>query len=195
MPRRHRWITPCIFAVAWLAWAASGPGEAAESRIADIIVTRGSDDVVVYASLRDGFTGEIEESIVNGVPTTFTYTVRLVRRRGLLPNAEVASLTVRQGVTYDLLRDEFLLVREAAGPRETRVTKVYADVRRWMGELAGVRLASYRSLQPDELYAIQIRAEIRSVKLAFPLNLVPFVGAFFNFDTPWASSAYFTVGR
>jgi hypothetical protein len=172
-----------------------GPGEAAEPRITDIIVTRGSDDLVVYASLRDAFTGEIEESIVNGVPTTFTYTVRLMRRRPILPDAEVTSLTVRQGVTYDLLRDEFLLAREAAGRREARVTKAFTDVRRWIGELAGVRLASSRTLRPDALYAIQIKAEIRSVKLAFPLNLVPFVGAFFNFDTPWASSAYFAVGR
>jgi hypothetical protein len=195
VPRRYRWITACIFAVAWIALASAGRGEAAEPRIADIIVTRGSDDMVVYASLRDAFTGEIEESIVNGVPTTFTYTVRLMRRRGLLPDAQVTSFTVRQGVTYDLLRDEFLLVRETNGRRETRVTKLYADVRRWMGELAGMRVASYRVLQPDELYAVQIKAEIRSVKLAFPLNLVPFVGAFFNFDTPWATSAYFAVGR
>ena len=173
--------------------ALSSTASAASARIADIIVTQGSDDLHVFATLEDAFTKEIQESIVNGVPTTFTYYLRLMRHRALLPDAEVASLTVAQRVSYDLLRDEFTFVREGGSEKLVQVTRRYAQVKRWMGELRGIRLGSLKDLEKDHIYYVMIKAEIRSIKLAFPLNYLLFFLSFFNFDTSWARSAFFKV--
>jgi len=173
----------------------SPSAHAAGARITDIIVTQASDQLVVFATLEEAFTPEIEESIVNGVPTTFTYLLRLMRQRTLIPDAEVAALTVRQSVAYDLLKDEFQFVRDDGRRNSTRVTKSYGEVKRWMAELAGVTLASRRLLQPEERYYVQVKAEIRSVSLVFPLNYLLFFVSFFNFDTPWEASSLFRVSR
>lgn len=166
---------------------------AANARITDVIVTQGSDDLLVYATLENAFTKEVEESIVNGVPTTFTYHVRLMRYRSLVPDAEVASLLVHQGVSYDLLKDEFTFIQENGVEKTTRVTKSYAQVKQWMGQIRGIKVGSRRSLEKGQIYYVLVKAEIRSLKLIFPLNYLLFFLSFFNFDTPWARSAYFKV--
>ncbi|MBI3990218.1 MAG: DUF4390 domain-containing protein [candidate division NC10 bacterium] len=171
------------------------PTFAADARITDVIVTQGSDDLLVYATLENAFTKEVEESIVNGVPTTFTYHLRLMRYRSLVPDAEVASFLVRQGVSYDLLKDEFAVVQDDGREKTTRGTKSYAQMKRWMGELRGIKVGSRQSLEKDEIYYVLVKAEIRSLKLIFPLNYLLFFLTFFNFDTSWTRSAYFKVSR
>ncbi len=183
----------CCYLLALLAPRPSAA--AAGARITDIIVTPAGESLVVFATLEEAFTSEIEESIVNGVPTTFTYQVRLMRERALFPDAEVATLTVRQSVAYDLLKDEFQFVRDDSRRNSTRVTKSYGELKRWMAELAGVTLASRRLLEPEERYYVRVKAEIRSVSLIFPLNYLLFFVSFFNFDTPWADSSLFRVSR
>lgn len=183
----------CCWLLALLAPRPSAA--AAGARITDIIVTPAGESLVVFATLEEAFTREIEESIVNGVPTTFTYQVRLMRERAFFPDAEVATLTVRQSVAYDLLKDEFQFARDDSRRNSTRVTKSYGELKRWMAELAGVTLASRRLLDPEERYYVRVKAEIRSVSLIFPLDYLLFFVSFFNFDTPWAVSSLFRVSR
>lgn len=176
-----------------LALGFGGKAVAASAKIVDLLVTKGSDDLLVFATLEGAFTKEIEESITSGVSTTFTYYLRLMRRRALF-DQEVTALTISQGVSYDLLKDEFTFVREIGEERFVRPTKSYAEVKRWMGELRGVRLGSLSALEKDEVYYVLVKAEIRSIKLFFPLNYLFFFLSFFNFDTPWARSGFFKVG-
>jgi hypothetical protein len=50
-------------------------------------------------------------------------------------------------------------------------------------------------LKAGELYYVQVRAEIRSVKLVFPLNVLLFFVSFWDVDTPWSNSALFRIGK
>jgi hypothetical protein len=170
-------------------------GEAATAKITDIIITHSSGNLLVYGTLRDAFTKEIEEGIVNGVSTSFTFYLRLMKERNLWADEEVASLVVKQTVAYDLLKDQFSFTSQNGNQTQTLTTKNFADIRRWMSSLEGVKLISYQSLRPRELYYVQIRAEIRSIKLVFPLNVLLFFVSFWDFDTPWANSALFQTGK
>ncbi|MBI5167062.1 MAG: DUF4390 domain-containing protein [candidate division NC10 bacterium] len=176
-------------------FAAQDPAEAKEARITDIIVTHNSGNLLVYATLVGAFTKEVEESMVSGTPTTFTYHLRLMKSGSFWRDQEVTSLTVRQTVTYELLQDEFRFERGGGADRLSRSTKSFQEVKKWMGGLEGIKVVPYQALGKEELYYIQIRAEIRSIELAFPLNYLLFFVSFFNFDTPWADSPYFRVGR
>lgn len=171
-----------------------GPAVAKDARITDIIVTHNSGNLVVYATLEGAFIKEVEESMVSGVPTTFTYYLRLMKVGSIWRDEEVASLTVRQTVTYDLLQDEFRFERDGS-ERLKRSTKSFQEAKKWMSSLEGIRLASYKVLTKEDLYYIQIQAEIRSIELAFPLNYLLFFVTFFNFDTSWAKSPYFRLGK
>ncbi|MFQ5882016.1 MAG: DUF4390 domain-containing protein [Candidatus Methylomirabilales bacterium] len=167
----------------------------ARAWMGNVILTELQKDVLVFATLQEAFTQEIQESIINGVPTTFTYQIRLMRHRAVFPDAEVVVKAVRQQVAYDLLADEFRLTREDGGEHNSQVTKSYTQVRRWMAELRGVRLIPREKLEAGQLYYVRVKAEIRSVSLVFPLNYLPFFISLFNFDTPWASSSLFRVSQ
>jgi len=171
------------------------PGEAATAKITDIIITQSSGNLLVYGTLRDAFTKEIEEGIVNGVATSFTFYLRLMKQRSVWTDEEVTSLIVKQTVAYDLLKDEFSFTSQNGNQTQTLMTKNFADIRRGMSSLEGVKLTSYQNLKPGELYYAQVRAEIRSIKLVFPLNVLLFFVSFWDFDTPWATSALFRVGK
>ncbi len=165
------------------------------AKITDIIITQSSANLLVYATLRDAFTKEIEEGIVNGVATSFTFYLRLMKQRSVWTDVEVVSLIVKQTVAYDLLKDEFSFTSQNGNQTQTLTTKNFAYIRRWMSSLEGVKLTSYQNLKPGELYYVQVRAEIRSIKLVFPLNVLLFFVSFWDFDTPWANSALFRVGK
>lgn len=189
IPRPSLWL-PWLF----LTLLLPSPGEPA-AKITDIVVTHSSDSLLVFATLKDAFSKEIEEGIVNGVQTSFTYYLRLMRQRGFWADEEVASLTVSQSVVYDVLKDRFHFSMEAGNQKLNRVTNNYGEIQRWMSSLEGIKLASIRELKRDELYYVQVRAEIRSVRLAFPLNVLLFFVSFWNVDTPWTSSDLFRVGK
>jgi hypothetical protein len=188
-----RFLTLWLFSLPLLCL--SIPGEAAMAKITDIIITQSSGNLLVYAALRDAFTKEIEEGIVNGVPTSFTFYLRLLRERSVWADEEVISLIVKQTVAYDLLKDEFSFTSQNGNQTQTLISKNFADIRRWMSSLEGVKLISYQNLKPKELYYVQVRAEIRSIKLVFPLNILLFFVSFWDFDTPWSNSALFRVGK
>lgn len=172
-----------------------GAGEAAGAKITDIIITQSPESLLVFASLRDAFTKEIEEGIVNGVSTSFTFYVRLMRQRGVWADEEVSSLIVKQTVLYDLLKDRFHFTSESGNQKANRATNNFGDIRQWMSSLEGIKLASNQDLKAGELYYVQVRAEIRSVKLVFPLNVLLFFVSFWDFDTPWSNSALFRIGK
>ena len=77
----------------------------------------------------------------------------------------------------------------------TRVTNNFGEIRRWMSYLERVKLASDRDLTPASLYYVQVRAEIRTIKLVFPLNVLLFFVSFWDVDTPWSNSAYFALAN
>jgi hypothetical protein len=170
-------------------------GEAAAAKITDIIITQSAGNLLVYATLENAFTKEIEEGIVNGISTSFTFYLRLMKERNLWADEELTNLVVKQSVAYDLLKDQFSLTSQNGNQTQTLTTKNFADVRRWMNSLEGIKLAPYRNLKPGELYYVQIRAEIRSIKLVFPLNFLLFFVSFWDFDTPWANSPLFQIGK
>lgn len=170
-------------------------GEADEAKITDIIITQSTGNLLVFATLKDCFTKEIEEGIVNGISTSFTYHVRLIRGRNLWTDQEVARLSVKQTVVYDLLKDRFSFTSQLGNHTTTSNTNSFVEIKRWMSTLNGISLASYRDLKPGELYYVQARAEIRSVKLVFPLNVLLFFISFWNIDTPWTNSALFNIGK
>jgi len=170
-------------------------GEAAGAKITDIIITQSSENLLVFATLRNGFTKEIEEGIVNGISTSFTFYLRLMRQRNLWADEQVASLTVKQTVVYDPLKDRFNFISQGGNQTLNRVTNNFGDIRQWMSSLEGIKLASQRDLKPGELYYVQIRGEIRSIRLVFPLNILLFFVSFWDFDTPWSNSALFRIGK
>lgn len=169
------------------------PVASASPEISDIILTNTPRDLIVYASLRDGFSDELIEAIQSGVPTTFTFYLDLYRRRTLWWDELVASRVVKNSVKYDLLKKEYRFTRTFNGKVDERATKSLDELKSWMSELENVPLARYNSLIPEDRYYVRVKAEMKTTKLFFPLNYIFFFVSFLDQKTGWYDSPVFTV--
>lgn len=165
----------------------------ASPEITDIILTNTARDLIVYATLRNGFSDQLVEAIQSGVPTTFTYYLDLYRRRELWWDALVASRVIKNSVKYDLLKKEYHFTRSFNGTVDERTTKSLEELESWMSELENVPLTRYHSLIPQDRYYVRVKAELKTTKLFFPLNYIFFFVSFLDQKTGWYESPVFTV--
>jgi len=165
----------------------------ASPEITDVFLTNTAEDLIVYASLRDGFSEGLVEAIQSGVPTTFTFHLELYRNRNVWLDEPVSSRQAKHSVKYDLLRKEYRFTRDDSGAVEERTTKSLADLKSWMSELESVPLARYNTLIPNDRYYVRVKAEMKTTKLFFPLNYIFFFVSFLDEKTGWFESLPFTV--
>ena len=72
-----------------------GNGQSAlaqNATIEELIVTNSSTDLLLFLTVNDAFTRQMEEGIKNGIPVTFNFYVKLERKRKAWLNQELVSL-------------------------------------------------------------------------------------------------------
>ncbi len=84
--------------------------------ISDISVTNSSENLVLSAKLKGGFTNDIVEIIHSGAPTTFTYYIELMRYRSGWTDIAEYSKTIKRTVKYDVLLKEYRFTEEIEEP-------------------------------------------------------------------------------
>ena len=66
-----------------------GSAMAKDATLTNIIVTNTRDDLLVYLSVDGAFTKKMEDAVKNGVPTSFSFFVKLYRTRSLWLDKEI----------------------------------------------------------------------------------------------------------
>lgn len=107
------------------------PLQAAEATLSDIIVTNTQEDLLVFFDIQGCFTREMEEAILNGIPTTFTIVIKLYRTRAVWLDASIASITLEHTIKYDSLKNEFRVMRSEEGDTELVVKDFKQPKRPW----------------------------------------------------------------
>jgi hypothetical protein len=100
-----------LFLSCCLLWSSPSPLQAAEATLSDIIVTNTQEDLLVFFDIQGCFTREMEEAILNGIPTTFTIIIRLYKTRTFWFDSSISSLRLEHTVKYDSLKNEFRVTR------------------------------------------------------------------------------------
>ncbi|MBW2625907.1 MAG: DUF4390 domain-containing protein [Deltaproteobacteria bacterium] len=72
------------------------PLQAAEATLSDIIVTNTQEDLLIFFDIQGSFTREMEEAILNGIPTTFTIVIKLNSQEGHGRNQEHQGYTIER---------------------------------------------------------------------------------------------------
>ncbi|MFH1624550.1 MAG: DUF4390 domain-containing protein [Pseudomonadota bacterium] len=155
-----------------------------EAEIKDVIVTNTPKDLLVYFSVDGCFTKKMEEAILNGIPTTFTFFIDLCRPRRLWFDETLASITVRHTIVYNNLRDEFRVTFNSKDRKEI-VSKDFFEAKKEMAELNGLPVIPMSSLQKNSKYYVRIKAELDPIKLPFFLDYVLFFVSLWDFETDW----------
>lgn len=161
--------------------------------MAEILVTNNGNDLIFFSYLRDGFPRISDERLQSGLPMTFTYYVELRKKRALWVNSRVAFKTFVNSVKYDNLREEYIYTKSEGEQKETRVTKDYKEMQRWVTILEGAKLIDYNQLEPGEKYYVRVKAEIKPLSAPFPLKYLKPFFPFLDQDTSWQESMPFAI--
>ena len=160
------------------------PLQAAEATLSDIIVTNTQEDLLVFFDIKGCFTREMEEAILNGIPTTFTIVIKLYRTRTAWRDASIASITLEHTIKYDSLKNEFRVTRSEEDNTEL-VIKDFEAAKKAMAEIRNIRVVPLKQLQDRGKYQLRVKAELEKVRLPLYLHYVLFFVSLWDFETDW----------
>ena len=181
--RRHSPIF-LLFLLLCLLWSSPSPLKAAEATLSDIIVTNTQEDLLVFFDIQGCFTREMEEAILNGIPTTFTIIIRLYKTRTLWFDGSISSLKLEHTVKYDSLKNEFRVTRSEDNNKEL-VFKEFEAAKKVMAEISNIEVVPLKELQRDSKYQLRVKAELEKVRLPLYLHYVLFFVTLWDFETDW----------
>ena len=139
--------------------------------IKDIIVTTSDADLLLFATVKNGFTEEMLEGVKAGMPIVFTFHMELVKSNRHWLDASLVESTFTHTLTYDASREEYAI---AFSGQENKVTTGSLEkAKQLMAELNGVKVIALNQLVPDAPYAIHMQAVLKQGLL--PFNLGRFV--------------------
>lgn len=156
---------------------------AQKATIEDAFVINSDTHLLLYLTVKDCFTTEMETGIQNGIPATFTYYVDLYKTNKLWLNQKLASYVFHHTLTYDNLKEEYSIL--FSSNNKIIVTKSREQAKTLMSEINGFELIKISQLAPDQAYVLKVKAKLakKTLPLYFHL-LIPF-SSLWDFETDW----------
>jgi len=155
-----------------------------EAGIKDVIITNTPRDLLLYFDVDGCFTKKMEEAILNGMPTTFTFFINVYRPRRFWFDKAISKIVVRHTIVYNNLKNEFRVFFNSENKKEV-ILKDFLEAKNVMTEVNGVSVISMSSLERDNTYYIKMKAELDPIKLPFFLNYMLFFVSLWDFETDW----------
>ncbi len=157
---------------------------AKDARLTNIIVTKPGDELLLYLNVEGAFTKEVQEAILSGVPTTFSFFINLTQPRKLWFNKKISDLKVDTSVKYSSLKKEFVVTRswEVQKPLTTQSLK---EARTMMEKIAGLKIIKLSKLEKGQHYQIKAKAKLSKITLPFYLHNIFFFVSLWDFETDW----------
>jgi hypothetical protein len=159
------------------------PLSADGAEIHDLQVMNSAEEVVVYARVTNCFTKDIEEAILAGVPTTFTFLVDLYRKRSGWMDKKLSRTTVHHTIKYDNVKKTFAVLSD--GEKEAAAFHDFESAKRAMADLNGIPVAKRKALEPGESYYVMVKAKLDKVRLPLNMEVVFFFVSLWDFETGW----------
>ncbi len=133
--------------------------------------------------IKDAFTKDIEEAIKSGIPTSFTFIIKLYRKKPLWPDELVGSWRFDHTVRYDILKEVYEVV--LAEKNTTEKVKDREKMHILMSTVSDMTISPTPVLKEGEVYELRIKAKLYTVRLPFLLKYVLFFLKFWDVETGW----------
>ena len=181
--RQFRGFASFLFALA-IFLGGGQPAFAQNATIEELIVTNSSTDLLLFLTVNNAFTKQMEEGIKNGIPVTFNFYVKLERKRNTWLNQQLVSLQFDHTLSYDTLKEEYSIVRSETSGQTFR-TKSLAEAKKAMAQLNGPPIVPLKSLLPEAGYLLRVKAKLAEKTLPLYFHyVIPFL-SLWDFETEW----------
>lgn len=173
----------------FLVFAFQSPSLAREVRLSDFAVSNNRDDLLIFLKVEGAFKEEMVEAIQNGIPTTFSFFIRLEQNGPLWFEKTIASRQLTHSIKYKNLKNEYVVKRSWDGNKPI-TTDSFEKARALMSEIKSLALTPLDKLEKGQRYRIKAKAELDKVTLPFNLHYLFFFTALWDFETGWHTFAF-----
>jgi Domain of unknown function (DUF4390) len=162
----------------------AAPAMAREAYLSDFVVTNTRDHLLVYFTVNNCFTPEMNNAIESGIETTFTFFVELREKRDLIWDKKIAEVEVNHSIKYDSLKKTYSVKFSEDNNREV-TARSFEEAKKLMAEIVALKVAPMHQLKKGKRYQLQMKAQLDKIKLPFNLDYVFFFLSLWNFETDW----------
>jgi len=166
----------------WAAWA--GPAMAKDAYLSDFVVTNTRDHLLVYFTVNNCFTPEMNNAIESGIETSFTFFVQLHENRDLIWDRKIADLEVNHSIKYDSLKKVYSVRFSEDNNREV-TARTFEEAKKLMAEVVALKVVPMHQLKKGKRYQLQMMAQLDKIRLPFYLHYVLFFLSLWDFETDW----------
>ena len=160
------------------------PAQAEEATLSGIVVTNTRDHLLVYFTVNNCFTPEMNQAIESGLNTSFTFYVKLYERRDILWDKKIADVGITHSIKYDSLKGIYE-VRFSEENHKVVTVRNFEEAKKLMAEVVALKLIPLHSLRKGARYQMQMRAELEKIELPLYLHYVLFFLYLWDFKTEW----------
>ena len=171
-----------LIMILWLAGAV--PAMAKEVYLSDFVVTNTRDHLLVYFTVNNCFTPEMNNAIESGIETTFTFLVQLREKRELIWDKKIVELEVNHSIKYDSLKKLYSVRFSEDNNREV-TARTFEEAKKLMAEIVALKVAPMHELKKGKRYQLQMMAQLNKIRLPFYLHYVFFFLSLWDFETDW----------
>ena len=154
-----------------------------EATISDFTVSNSENHLLLYLTVSNWFTEDMEAAIHNGIPITFVFNIDLLAKRANWPDRKVNEHEFNHIMEYDSLKKEYLVHRNERG--DSKATASLEEAQKLMSEINGFRVLALDELDPQTSYTLRAKAKLARKTLPLYFHyLIPFSSPW-NFETKW----------
>ena len=150
----------------------------------NIIITNTKEDLISYFDVKEAFTKEIEQAVLNGVPTTFSFFINIYKVRTGWFDKKISEFKITSTLKYNNLKKEFIIYRSWK-TEQPSIIKSFGQAKEMMVKINNFKTVSLASLKKGEKYQIRIKAELDKVTLPLYLHYIFFFVSLWDFETNW----------
>jgi hypothetical protein len=158
-------------------------GQAVQPKLADILISNNSDNLLLYTRCVDCFKTEMESAILAGVPTVFTLQLDVYQERLLMWNKTIISKEIKRTIKYDNLKKTFSIYTN--GDLDPVIFPDFESAQKAMVDFNGIIALPLAALEKGNQYYFKIRVKIDKVRLPLYMEYVFFFVSFWDFETAW----------
>ena len=152
--------------------------------IKDIIVTTSGANLLLFATVKNGFTQEMLDDARSGATIVFTYHMELLKTDGKWFNTTLVESAVTHTLSFDAASNTYKIVFSDQNDK-TVTTADLEQAKQLMAELNGVKVIALAHLVPDTPYAMHFKVTLKKGSLPLGMHRLIPIAALWDFETDW----------
>lgn len=158
--------------------------EEPNAEIENIKLANTRDDLLAYFDVKNAFSEKINQAVLNGVPTTFSFYVTLYETDGSWFDKKISDIHVQSTLKYNPLKKEFSVHRPWKD-KNPLILQSFDEAKTMMAEIDNLTIIPLAQLVKGKKYQLRIKAELDKVTLPLSLHYIFFFVSFWDFETNW----------